>query len=335
MKSVKDLAWQPSAMRRRLLGWGGLSLGLAALPARALTRDPLPVVATFSILGDMVKEIGGDRVQLTTIVGPNMDAHNYEPTPNDAKALLQAKVVVLNGLDFEPWLPRLVEASGFKGKQVLASQGVEVRRLSGKHAHGDKGHGDQDHGDQGQGDVDPHAWQDLSNGMIYVRNIAEGLSKADPRNAAYYESRANGYLTRMKTLDTEVRAAIASIPPERRRVISSHDAFGYFGAAYGIEFIPIAGLSNEAEASARDIAGIIQTAREADVGGIFIENMGNPSLAQQVGRETDTLMGGTLYADALSPPDQPAATYLGMLSWNAGRLVYVLKQSTAAKGEGR
>src|SRR5690606_24372256 len=147
---------------------------------------------------------------------------------------------------------------------------------------------------------------------------------------AYYETRANEYLTRMKTLDTEVRAAIASIPPEKRRVISSHDAFGYFGAAYGIEFIPISGLSNEAEASARDLAAIIQAAREADVGGIFIENMGNPALAQQVARETGILMGGTLYADALSPPDQPAATYLGMLSWNAGRLVYVLKQSTAA-----
>jgi len=337
MKSDKNLAWQPSATRRRLLGWGGLSLGLAAMPARALTREPLPVVATFSILGDMVKEIGGERVQLTTIVGPNMDAHNYEPTPNDAKALLQAKVLVLNGLDFEPWLPRLVQASGFKGKQVLASQGVQVRRMSSEHAHEHHAHGKSEgkpgsakEANGARGDVDPHAWQDLSNGKIYVQNITEGLSKADPRNAAYYETRANGYLTRMKTLDTEVRAAIASIPPEKRRVISSHDAFGYFGAAYGIEFIPISGLSNEAEASARDLAAIIQAAREADVGGIFIENMGNPALAQQVARETGILMGGTLYADALSPPDQPAATYLGMLSWNAGRLVYVLKQSTAA-----
>lgn len=321
MKSNNDLIQQPRVVRRRLLALLAMSLGLTALPAHALTREPIPVAATFSILGDMVKEIGGERVRLTTIVGPNMDAHGYEPTPKDAKALNEAKVLVLNGLDFEPWLPRLVEASGFKGRQVLASDGVQVRHLGKGESH------------SGRAEVDPHAWQDLNNGKIYVRNIAAGLSKADPRNAAYYEGRATGYLARMKSLDTEVRAAMASIPPERRRVISSHDAFGYFGAAYGIEFIPLAGLSNQSEPSAGELAKLIESARQANVSGIFIENMGNPALAQQVARETDTLMGGTLYSDALGPADAPAATYLGMLSWNAGRLVYVLKQSPAAKHE--
>lgn len=164
--------------------------------------------------------------------------------------------------------------------------------------------------------------------MIYARNIAAGLSKADPRNAPYYESRAAGYINRMKVLDAEIRAAIAVIPPERRKVISSHDAFGYFAAAYGIEFIPVAGLSNQAEPSAQDVARIIRLARESKVSGVFIENMSNPQLVKRIASESGVLMGGTLYADALSPSDQPASTYLGMFSWNAGRLVYVLKKAS-------
>lgn len=329
-----------SARRRRVLGMAGGALVLGAWSARAVSREPLPVVATFSILGDMVREIGGERVAVTTIVGPNSDAHSFEPTPGDAKALQQARVLVLNGLDFETWLPRLAQASGFEGLKVLASEGVTVRRLS--QAHGADGHHDHDHADHDHadhyhadtekhghthGEVDPHAWQDLSNGMIYARNIAAGLARADPRNASYYESRASGYVARMKALDNEVRTALAAIPPERRRVISSHDAFGYFGDAYGIEFIPVTGLSNQAEPSARDVARIIKQAREAQVSGVFIENMSSPVMAQQIARESGALMGGTLYADALGPADQPASSYLGMFSWNAGRLVYVLKQS--------
>jgi len=335
MTFKNDLVLYPDGRRRRLLGMGGLALGLGLLPPGISARDRLPVVATFSILGDMVREVGGERISLTTIVGPNMDTHQFEPTPQDAKALLEAKVLVLNGLDFEPWISRLVQASEFKGRQVLAADGITVRRpgasaKGGHSGHSDaKGHAhghDSVHGHAHEGG-DPHAWHDLANGMIYVRNIAAGLSKADPRNASYYESRAASYISRMKTLDHEIRTAMAAIPAERRRVISSHDSFGYFGAAYGIEFIPLTGLSSEAEPSARDMARIIETTRSAKVSGIFIENMGSPALAQQVARETGVLMGGTLYSDSLSPPDQPAATYLGMLSWNAGRLVYVLKQS--------
>lgn len=311
-----------------------LTLALAG-GAQAAARDPLRVVATFSILGDMVREIGGERVALTTIVGSNSDTHRFDPTPADAKALHDADVLVLNGLDFEPWLPRLMEASGFKGRRVLASEGVAVRRLGEgeketPHDHAreaSSGHGAAHQEDHAHGDVDPHAWQDLSNGKIYARNIAAGLAKADPRNATYYEGRAAGYISRMKVLDAEIRAAINAIPAERRKVISSHDAFGYFAAAYGIEFIPVAGLSNQAEPSAQDVARIIRKAREAKVSGVFIENMSNPLLVQRIASESGALMGGTLYADALGPPDQPASTYLGMFSWNAGRLVYVLKKA--------
>lgn len=328
-----------SPQRRRLLGAAGGALALAMLPAPALAREPLRVVATFSILGDMVREVGGERVAVTTIVGRNSDTHNFEATPQDAKALLEARVLVLNGLDFEPWLPRLLEASGFKGQQVLASEGVAVRRLGQATGHDQSGDHDHDHKqaythDEGHGhshgDVDPHAWQDLSNGLRYVRNIAQGLIRADPRNARYYEGRAANYSARIEALDAEIKAALTAIAPERRRVISSHDAFGYFGAAYGIEFIPVSGLSNQAEPSARDVARIITLARESGVRGVFIENMSNPVMAKQIARESGALMGGTLYADALGPVDEPASTYLGMFSWNAGRLVYVLKKGAAA-----
>ena len=321
--SVFDLysSQLPSVRRRRLLGLAGSVLALGALSAHAVSREPLPVVVTFSILGDMVKEIGGDRVAVTTLVGANGDVHGHAPTPQDAKALQNARVLVLNGLDFESWLPRLLRASGFEGRQVLASKGVTVRSLGANRQGHAPGH------EHGPGIVDPHAWQDLANGMIYARNIAAGLSKADPRNTAYYESRAAGYVARMRALDNEIRSALGGIEPERRRVITSHDAFGYFGAAYRVEFIPVAGLSSQSEASAGDVARLVNLARESRVGGVFIENMSSPVLAQQIARESGVLMGGTLYADALAPPDQPAATYLGMISWNAGRLVYVLKKA--------
>lgn len=305
--------------RRLMLQAAGCLLAMVLGIAPAAARQPLRVVATFSILGDMVKEIGGERVALTVIVGPNTDAHGFEPTPKDAEALREASVLVLNGLDFEGWVPRLVKASGFKGQQVLASEGVKVRRLSEPH--------DDHDDDKHHGDSDPHAWQDLANGVIYARNIAAGLSRADPRNASYYESRAAGYITRIKTLDNEVRTAISAIPQARRRVITTHDAFGYFGAAYGIEFIPVTGLSSQAEPSARDVARVIKLAREKHVSGVFIENMTSPRLGEQIAKESGAIMGGTLYADALGPTDEPAATYLGMMSWNAGRLVYVLKKA--------
>lgn len=328
MSFEKTVVSRSCALRRRLMLCVASCVAMLALTpgtAPAMARERLPVVASFSILGDMLKEIGGERVAVTVIVGANSDVHRFEPTPQDAKALKEASVFFLNGLNFETWAPRLVQASGFKGLTVQATDGIKVRRLETPHEHGD-GHG-HDHAHESHGDVDPHAWQDLSNGMIYARNIAAGLSRADPRNAIYYEGRASKYIARMKSLDTEVRAALAAIPPERRRVITTHDAFGYFGDAYGLEFIPVSGISNQAEPSAGDVARIIKLARDTRVAGVFIENMSSPKLGQQIARESGAIMGGTLYSDALGPADQPAATYLGMLSWNAGRLVYVLKKS--------
>lgn len=332
--------------RRRVLGaLAGATLA-AAMPAAFAARSvpataPLNVVASFSILGDMVREIGGERVALTTLVGANGDVHSFEPSPRDTKALSEAEVLVLNGLDFETWLPRLVQSSGFKGRQILASKGVAVRHLSadevggGDHGddHGEEsekhggehGHGDaHDHDHHAVGDIDPHAWQDLRNGMIYAQNIADGLARADPPRANYYKMRAKLYIDKMTKLDAEIRIALADIPANRRIVITSHDAFGYFAQAYGIRFISVAGLSSEAEPSAKDLAAIVDRARKEHVAGVFIESGTSSRLVKQLARETGIRMGGTLYSDALASADAPAASYLGMFSWNAGRLIYVL-----------
>lgn len=334
-----NTAYGSSMTRRTVLGaLAGLALAAAISPASAARGPaagaPLKVVASFSILGDMVREIGGENVALTTLVGANGDVHSFEPSPQDAKALSQAEVLVLNGLDFEGWLPRLVQSSGFKGRQILASKGIAVRRLSADEVAGGDSHGrdrdGHDHDDPGHGhhhavgDVDPHAWQDLRNGKIYAQNIADGLAQADPPRGGYYKMRAKLYIDKMSKLDAEIRSALADIPANRRVVITSHDAFGYFAQAYGIRFIAVAGLSSEAEPSASELAAIVDRARKEHVAGVFIESGTNSRLVKQLARETGIKMGGTLYSDALAPADAPAASYLGMFSWNAGRLIYVL-----------
>jgi len=310
--------------------------GFAAAPRSATAV--VNVVASFSILGDMVREIGADRVQVTTLVGRNADPHSYEPTPEDVQALTRAQLLVSNGLGFEAWIPRLVESSGFAGTQMEASRGVQVRHLQqgevldagrkeSRPAHGQAGHDhEHDHDDHSVGSVDPHAWQDLSNGMIYARNIAQALAHVQPADSAYFRQRATNYIEKMKKLDAEVKQALAAVPEEKRTVITSHDAFGYFQQAYGIRFISIAGVSNEAEPSAQELAAIIDQARKQKVAGVFVERSTNPKLAQQIARETGSKVGGTLYSDALGKADEPAGNYLGMFSWNAGRLVYVLGQ---------
>lgn len=339
---LANTAYSLRMTRRRVLGTLAGATLAAVAPAASAARPapataPLNVVASFSILGDMVREIGGERVALTTLVGANGDVHSFEPSPRDTKALSEAEVLVLNGLGFETWLPRLVQSSGFKGRQILASKGVAVRRLSadevagGDHGEesekhgGEHGHGDaHEHDHHAVGDIDPHAWQDLRNGMIYAQNIADGLARADPSRASYYKMRAKLYIDKMTKLDAEIRVALADIPANRRIVITSHDAFGYFAQAYGIRFISVAGLSSEAEPSAKDLAAIVDRARKEHVAGVFIESGTSSRLVKQLARETGIRMGGTLYSDALASADAPAASYLGMFSWNAGRLIYVL-----------
>lgn len=296
--------------------------------------EPVRVVATFSILADMVREVGGEQIILTTIVGRNGDAHSFEPTPRDARALGQAQMLVRNGLGFEGWLPRLVEASGFSGLDVVASTGVQALRLdevpSDEGSHAEHAHEADDHADHGaghhhDGDLDPHAWQDLSNGAVYVRNIAKGLAQIDPGHAEQYRQRAQAYIERLMAEDRAVRDQLAAIPAARRVMMTSHDAFGYFGHAYGIRLISIVGISSEAEPTARIIASLIDQIRAEHIHALFLENAANPKLMQRIAQETGVRVGGMLYADALDASEREAGSYLGMFRWNMQQLLAAFK----------
>jgi zinc/manganese transport system substrate-binding protein len=278
------------------------ALFFANSPAHA--EGPLPVVASFSILGDMVKQIGGPDVQVTTIVGPNSDTHVYEPTPNDAKSLANAKLLFVNGLGFEGWIPRLAEAANFKGKTVTVSNSIKPRTMM----------------DDGKEIIDPHAWQDLSNGIVYAHNIVAALQAALPEKSTDIQLRANAYISQMKAINQNTKTEIAAVPESKRRIITSHDAFGYFGAAYGVEFLAPVGVSTEAEPSAAEVAKLIQQIRQQGIKTIFLENMASPRLAQQLSKESGAKLGAELYSDALSESNGPAPTYLAMFEHNVSKL---------------
>ncbi len=269
---------------------------------------PIDVVATFSILGDMVRQVGGDRVRVTTLVGPDSDAHVYRPTPADARAVAGTRLLVINGLGFEGWIERLTEASGYKGRVVTATDGVEPRRMT----------------DNEQGEIDPHAWQNLANARIYVRNIADGLAAIDPAGADIYRGNAARYMEEIDAVEAQVREAVGALPVERRKVVTSHDAFGYLSAAYGIEFHAPVGFSTEAEASAGDVARLIRQINREKIPAVFLDNISDRRLLDQIVRETGARIGGTLYSDALSKEDGPAGTHLGMMLHNIRTLVAAL-----------
>ena len=287
---------------RRLFWLGCLALIAAANPARA--QDRLNVVASFSILGDFVRNVGGDRVDVTTLVGPNGDAHVYTPAPADAKRIADAKLVIVNGLGLEGWLPRLVRSAGSKAATVTATRGITPRKLGS--------------------DADPHAWQSVANAKIYVANIRDALAAADPAAAETYRANAASYLARLDALDREMRAAVAQIPPNRRKVISTHDAFGYLASAYGIEFIAPLGVSTESEASARDIARIITQIRTQKIPAVFLENISDSRLIRRISAETGARVGGTLYSDSLTNEKGDAPTYIDMVRHNIKALTSAL-----------
>ena len=294
-----------------------LAVFLAASGAAAPAQKKFNVVASFSVLGDMVKNVGGDRIEVTTLVGPNGDTHVYEPTPADAKAVAGADLVVVNGLGFEGWMDRLIQASGYKGAAVVASKGVEPRKMTAEETT-----------EPGAPRLvtDPHAWQDLHNGQLYVRNIAEGLAKLDPAGASVYEANAKAYAARLGELDRWVKQEFSAIPRPKRRMITTHDAFGYFGAAYGVTILSPEGFSTESEASAGDIARLIQQIRKEKITAVFIENISDPRLMQQVAKESGVTLGGTLYSDALSKPDGPAPTYLEMFKNNVSLIAAAMRK---------
>jgi zinc/manganese transport system substrate-binding protein len=299
--------------RRTAILTAALAALLAAAPAAAQDKpaEKLKAVATFSILGDLVRNVGGDRIDLATLVGPDGDAHVYSPTPGDAKTLGDAKAVFVNGLGFEGWLNRLVKASGTKAPTVVASHGVKARK-SGGHSHG-----------HSHGATDPHAWQSVANVKIYVANIRDGLSKADPAGTDIYAANAKAYLEKLDALDHEVKAAVERIPRDRRRIITTHDAFGYFSDAYGIEFIS-PGVSTETAPSAKDVARIIARIKRQKIPAVFLENITDPRMMQQIAKETGAKIGGTLYSDALSKADGPAPTYIDLMRHNVRELAQAL-----------
>jgi zinc/manganese transport system substrate-binding protein len=285
-------------------------LTFCALAATVLTINPLHaqgktnVIASFSILGDFVRNVGGDRVEAATLVGADSDVHVYTPAPADAKRIADAKLVIVNGLGLEGWLPRLVQSSGGKATIVTATNGIAPRKLGS--------------------DADPHAWQSVVNAKIYVANIRDALIVADPAGETSYRANADAYLTKLDALDREVRAAVAQIPQARRRVISTHDAFGYFASAYGIAFIAPQGVSTESEASARDIASIITQIRTGKIPAVFLENISDPRLMRRISAETGAKIGGTLVSDSLTGEKGDAPTYIDMVRHNIKALTGAL-----------
>jgi zinc/manganese transport system substrate-binding protein len=284
---------------------------LVSLPAAA---EPLKVIASFSIIGDFAENVGGDRIELRTLVGPDSDAHVYEPRPADAAAMAGADVVLVNGLHFEGFLQRLVEASATSATVVELTKGVEPREMGGD------AHGDEEADGHGHGAIDPHAFQSIPNAGIYVTNIADAFCDADAGGCATYRANAAAYTARLDELDAKVRAAVAAIPVDKRTIITSHDAFGYFAHEYGLTFLAQEGISTEAEASAADVAALIEQVRHDKASAIFIENITNRRLVEQIAGETGVRIGGTLYSDALSVPDGPAATYLELMENNIGAI---------------
>lgn len=286
---------------------------LLAICSSAMAADKIPVVASFSILGDIVRTVGGERVAVATLVGPDQDAHVFEPTPADVKAIAGARLVIVNGLGFEGWMERLAGAAGYHGSLVVASAGVAARQRLGL-------------GAQAAARPDPHAWQDPSNVMIYTRNIVAALSRLDPTGSAEYKANGERYLQALAELDRWAQAQFAVIPEQRRTVITSHDAFEYFAAHYGLRFLAAQGISTESDASARDIAALIRQIRQQDVKAVFFENMSNPQLLRQLSRDAGVTPGGKLYADALSAADGPAPTYLRMMRYNITQILVPMRR---------
>lgn len=312
-------------MKRRAI----LALAALAPAGRSLAQaGPIPVVASFSILGDMTARIGGERIALRVIAGPDVDAHGFQPRPSDVVALRDARLVVRNGLGFDGWMDRLIRSAGFRGPVVTTTEGIAPLAMAA-HGHG-HGHGHS----HGGGDArssrrvpDPHAWQDLRHGQAYLRSIATALVAIDPAGEAIYRANAEAFVARLATLDAWVRAQIATVPEARRKVVTSHDAFGYFGAAYGVEFLSPQGVSTESEPSAAEVARLIRQIRSQRIAAVFMENMSNPATLRRVAAEAGVQIGGRLFADALSGPDGPAPDYEAMFRYNVGLMVPAMRGS--------
>jgi zinc/manganese transport system substrate-binding protein len=299
-----------------LIGFAVIALSPAL---HAQTTEPIKAVASFSILGDLVKQVGGDRVKVDVLVGAGSDAHVFQPTPSQARLVGQAQIVFSNGMGFEGWLTRLLNTASYKGKHVVASQGIKpIETEEGDHGHGHK------HG-HSHGESDPHAWQSVPNVVTYVGNIAKGLCAADAAGCDTYKKNAATYTAELQALDTEIKAAWATIPTAQRKVITSHDAFGYYAKAYGVRFLAPQGLSTESEASARGVGQLVRQIKRENIKALFVESISDARLIEQIGRETGVKPAGELFSDSLSDAQGPASSYVAMMRFNTNALTRAVK----------
>lgn len=281
---------------------------IAFSAGRVTAAEPIGVLATFSILGDLVSQIGGERVDVEVLVGPDKEAHGFQPRASDARKLGEVRLVVANGLGFDTWIERLIKSAGYKGMLLIASKDAKLIGGDGKNEQ-----------------VDPHAWQDVANAEIYVRNIAEALAQVDPAGAPFYRANARHFITELRSLDQEIRSQLSAIPAAQRKVVTGHDAFAYFARAYDVQFIAPVGISNDAAPSARRIAALIKQIRSEQISAVFLESLSDARQIERIQKESGARIGGRLYADALSRDDGPAPTYLDMMRHNLRTLLEGLK----------
>lgn len=270
-----------------------VSLALAASMSPMAMAKTVETVASFSVLADIVKQVGGEHVNVSTLVGPDGDPHTFEPAPKDSVTIKQADVVFVSGLGLEGWMARLVNASGYQGEVITASQGVDTREMK----------------EDGEVMTDPHAWNSAHNGAIYARNVMNALINADPEDAEYFKQQGEAYIQKLDKLNQWAKQAFAKVPAEKRKVLTSHDAFGYFGQEYGVKFLSPVGFSTESEASANEVGRLINQLKEEQIAVYFIENQTNPRLVQQIANASGAKNGGELYPEALSEKGGKADTY--------------------------
>jgi zinc/manganese transport system substrate-binding protein len=317
--------------RRGVLAWAGAVGTATSWPVAAQDKAAAPprIVASFSILADMAVQLAPQGAEVSALVGPNSDAHTFEPKPADGKRLAQADLIIVNGLGYEGWIERLVRVSGSKALVVVASEGIKTLQVSAGYEAGSEQAQGHKHSHNKANSADPHAWQDLAQAQRYVANISAAFARRWPAQQAALRTRRDTYLAQMTTLDAQVRSSLGQVPREQRRVITSHDAFGYFGAAYGVDFLSPQGWSTDSEPSAAAVARLIRQIRQDRARAVFVENISNRRLIERIAAEAGAQVGGTLYSDALSAPGGPASTYLQMFEHNARTLVRALVQTPA------